>query len=195
MNLFNRIFTTISILILTVLGLSIFLVPGNTNALTSTLLNSLDTLEVGLRILVALVFLALMAFLLWLEFRRSGSRTIGVASSKGGSIRIHTQDVEERIRQDVDAVSDVISVKTRVTERDNAVVAKLDVIASPGVDLVEKGEAIADRVRTTVVEKLGLKLYGKPQVTIKTARNKPVQTTPITPSSPSGPGNGSGNPA
>lgn len=180
MNLFNRVFTIVTILVLTILGLGVIFLPDSMLALTTTLLDITKSLSAaGIRALIGLLFLVLMFFLLWLELRRPGSRTVEVARSTGGRIRITTLHVEERIAQQVDALSGVIAARVRVNERDNAVVAHLDVQASPDVDLIAKGEEIAAITRIAVQDQLGLKLYGKPEITLKSAKSKVVSGTPV----------------
>jgi hypothetical protein len=181
MNLFNRVFTIVLIVILMILGLGVIFLSDNMIILSTNLLNLIKPVDGVIRALVGVAYLVLMFFLLWLEFRRPGSRTVEVARSSGGRIRITTSHVEERIAQQVDALSGVIAARVRVNERDNAVVANLDVQATPDVDLIAKGEEIAAITRIAVQDQLGLKLYGKPNITLKTNKAKTVQGTPVTP--------------
>ena len=179
MNLFNRIFTVASILVLIILGLGILLVPAGLAVLVNSLLQLVDISQGIIRILVAIVVFGIGVLLLWLEFRRPGSRTVEVVRSTGGRIHITTGHVEERIAQQVDALSGVISSRVRVSERDKAVMARVDVQAAPDLDLVAKGEEIATVTRMVVQDQLGLKLYGKPQITIQPSKVKPVPISPV----------------
>ena len=180
MNLFNRIFTIVSLLVLVVLVLSVLFISSQLlNPFVTNLLTLMSAVEASLRALIGLVFMVVVVFLLWLEFRRPGSRTVEVVRSTGGRIRITTGHVEERIAEQVDAMSGIIQSKVRVNERDNAVVAHIDVVAAPNLDLVTKGEDIAAKTREVVQDQLGLKLAGKPQITIKTSKVKPVDVTPV----------------
>ncbi len=182
MNLFNRIFTILSLLVLTVLVLGILLVPPEQlSALATDLFGLVNTVQAALRALISLVFLVIVLFLLWLDLRRPSSRTVEVARSTGGRIHITTNHVEERIAEQIDAMSGIIQARVRVTERDNGVVARIDVLAAPNLDLVTKGEDIAAKTREVVQDQLGLKLTGKPQIVIKTSKLKPAETAPVSP--------------
>lgn len=187
MNLFNRIFTILSLLIVALLVFSILFIPSATLIpWTSILFNGMDSVQAALRALVGLILLIVVLLILWLEFRRPGSRTVEVARSTSGRIRITTGHVEERIAEQVDAMAGIIQAKVKVTERDNAVVTHVDAVAAPNTDLVTKGEDIAAKVREVVQDQLGLKLLGKPMINIKTAKLKPVEATPVTPTPSTG---------
>lgn len=174
MNLFNRIFTIITILILIVVGLAVILMPPALQTASASTLGSIAAIDPVIRAGVAILFTIILFFLLWLEVRRPGSKTVEVVKSTGSRIRITTSHVEERLGQQIDALGGVIKSRVKVGERDGQVVTELEVVASPGLDIVAKGEEIAAIVRMTVADQLGLKLYGKPQITIKTDKVKSV---------------------
>jgi hypothetical protein len=184
MKLFNRIFTIVSLLVLSVLVLGALFIPAPTLTLFMTSLIAALPTDPSLRALIALVFLVIVVFVLWLELRRPGSRTVEVVRSTGGRIRITTAHVEQRIAETVDAMSGVIQTKVHIQERDNAVIARIDVVAAQNLDLVTKGEDVAAKIREVVQDELGLKLAGKPQITIKASKTKPVEVTPV--STPAG---------
>src|ERR1035437_10192661 len=127
MNLFNRIFTIISLVVLAILGVATLVVPAQMLQFASDLANSIHfevfggmtaTARISIRVALALVFALVIFLLLWLETRRGGARHVEVAKASGGRIRIHTSDVESRIQQQVDAVSGILSSRVRVNERD-----------------------------------------------------------------------------
>ncbi len=187
MNLFNRIITIISLLVTTVLVLGILLIPSD--LLTSWLgylFSLVNTMQPALRALISLIFILIVLLILWLELRRPGARTVEVARSTGGRIHITTSHVEERIAEQVDAMSGIIQVKVRVSGRDNGVVARIDVLAAPNLDLVTKGEDIAAKTREVVQDQLGLKMASKPQIVIKTSKLKQVETAPAPPTANNG---------
>jgi len=178
MNIFNRIFTIITIFILTIVGLAVVVLPANLQVASGSVLAAVESIQVSLRFAVALVFIIVMFLLLWLELRRAGSKTVEVARSTGSRIRITTSHVEERLTQQIDALGGVISSRVKVGERDNQVVTQVEVVSSPGLDIIAKGEEIAAIVRVTVTDQLGLKLFGKPQITIKAGKMKAVTIAP-----------------
>lgn len=179
MNTFNRAFTLVGLILLTIFGAATLVAPAlMLNFIdgaaaffhTSVFGGMTDIGRVLVRILLAVIFVAVMLTLVWLEIRGPASRTVEVARATGGRIRLTTRDLEEQIRQRVDAISGVLNVKARVTERDNAVVATLDVEAAADTDLVGKGEEVAAIARNVIQDQYGVKLFNKPQVTIKAAR-------------------------
>ncbi len=187
MNLFNRVFTIVSLVVLTLFGVATLVTPGavllfiNSTASfihISVFAGASDAGRIAVRLLLAIVFIAIVLMLMWLETRRGGSRHVDVAKSSGGQIRIHTSDVEERIAQQVDAISGILTCRVRVNERDRAVIAKLEVQSAPGVDLVAKGEEVAAITRIVVQDQLGLKLKEKPVVTMRSSKPKPIAETP-----------------
>jgi hypothetical protein len=187
MNLFNRIFSIVSLLVLTVLVLGVLLIPPEQlSALTASLFAMVNNVQPALRALISLLLIVIVILLLWLEFRRPGSRTVEVARSTGGRIRITTGHVEDRVAEQIDAMSGVIQSKVRISERDNSVIARVDVVAAPNLDLVTKGEDIAAKTREVIQDQLGLKLSGKPQITIKTSKMKPIAATPSSPTPSTG---------
>ncbi|MCL4504649.1 MAG: alkaline shock response membrane anchor protein AmaP [Chloroflexi bacterium] len=191
MNLFNRIFTFVALVVLAIVGTATLITPdqvllfitNTANTIHGGLLGSVtDAARIAIRIVIALIYIAVILALVWLEIRRPSSRHVEVAKTSGGQIRIHTADVEARIQQQVDAVGGIISARVHVDEKDRAVIAKLDVLAAPGADLVAKGEEVAAVTRIAVQDQLGLKLKDRPLVTIKSGKLKPVAETRARPS-------------
>ena len=179
MNTFNRVFTLAGLILLTIFGAATLVAPAMMlNFIdgiaaffhTSVFGGITDIARVLVRILLAILFVAVMLALVWMEIRGPASRTVEVTRATGGRIRLTTRDIEEQIRQRVDAISGVLHVKVRVTERDNAVVASLDVEAASDTDLVGKGEEVAAITRNVIQDQYGVKLFNKPQVTVKAAR-------------------------
>lgn len=179
MNTFNRAFTLVGLIALTIFGAATLVAPAMTLSFidaaaaffhTSVFGGMTDIARLLVRILLAAIFVGVMLALVWLEIRGPASRTVEVTRATGGRIRLTTRDIEEQIRQRVDAISGVIGVKVRVTERDNAVVAALDVQAAADTDLVGKGEEAAAVTRNVVQDQYGVRLFSKPQVTIRAVR-------------------------
>ncbi|HEY3342598.1 MAG TPA: hypothetical protein VGK81_11295 [Anaerolineae bacterium] len=180
MKLFNRIFTIVSLLVLSALVLgALFISAESLTPLLTNLIRAREILPSNLIALIGLVFLVIVLFLLWLELRRPGARTVEVVRSTGGHIRITTGHVEQRLADQVNAMSGVIQTKVHIHEKDNSVVAHIDVIVAQGLDLVTKGEDVAAKTREVVQDQLGLKLFGKPLITIKSSKTKPVEVTPV----------------
>jgi len=189
MNAFNRIFVIIALIVLLVAGAITLAVPALTLNFIRTTADSMhttffasfsDVARVIVRILLALVWVLLMALLIWVEFRRPGSRTIEVARYTGGSaIRISTAAVADKVEEAVNAAGGIIDAKVKATGRNRAVELRLDVTATKDTNLVQKAEEIASITRQVVQDHLGLKLAGKPEVAIKAKQGKPIKMTPV----------------
>ena len=180
MNTFNRVFTLVGLILLTIFGAATLVAPAmmlgfisNVAGLfhTTIFAGMTDIARILIRILLAVIFVAVMLALVWTEIRGPASRTVEVARATGGRIRLTTRDLEEQIRQRVDAISGVLGVNVKVSERDNSVVTMIEVTTAPDADLVSKGEEVAAVTRNVIQDQYGVKLFGKPQVTVKAAKS------------------------
>lgn len=177
MNRFNRIFTIVALVFLTIFGAATLLVPEALAGLIISTGQSVNNISGGtpvaqwaVRILLTLVFVGIMGLLLWMELRQSGVRSILVMRSTGsGKLRVSVKAIGDRVKEGVNGLSGVISADVLVNARKNALALKLDVLTSHGTDLVVKGEEIVGTVRNIVQEQLGLKLFAKPDITLKAA--------------------------
>lgn len=189
MNTFNRIFVIVTLGVLLVLGAFVLVTPAGFLALMQSIANWFrgtvfaaysDTGRVLVRLILAIVWIALIGLLLWWEVRRPGSRHIEIARYTGGStIRISTDAVQEKVKEQVDAIAGVLESKVHATGRNRAVELSLDVSVTKDVDLVAKAEEVAAVTRQVVQDQLGLKLAGKPQVAVKAKAGKPAIAKPL----------------
>ncbi len=188
MNTFNRVFVIVTLAVLLVLGAFALVTPAGLLSLMQAIANWFrgtvfaaysDTGRVLVRLILAIIWVTLFGLLLWWEVRRAGSRSIEIARYTGGStIRIGTDAVQEKVKEQVDAIAGVIDVKVHATGRNRAVELSLDVSVTKDVDLVAKAEEIAAVTRQVVQDQLGLKLAGKPQVAIKAKAGKSAPPKP-----------------
>jgi hypothetical protein len=193
MNVFNRLFTVAGMILLLAAGLLALLSPATAIAIPQTIADSIrtnffgtmtDTARFGVRLLAAVIFALIMAGVLWLELRRPVQRTIEVGRESGASttIRISTDAVESKVRDKVDNLDGVIGSKVRAVTRNKGVDVSIDVRATKDTDLVAKAEEVSALTRMIVQDELGLKLHGKPQVTITpTAGKARVARKPLFP--------------
>ncbi len=191
MKTFNRIFTLVGLILLTIFGAATLGAPAmmlnfidSAAALfhTSIFGGMSDIVRILVRILLAVIFVAVMLTLVWMEIRRPALRTIEVTRPNGERVWLIARDLEELICQRVDAISGVLRVKARVTARDKAVFASLQVEAAEDADLVAKREEAAAMAHNIIQDEYGVRLFSKPHVTVKAARppafrpSKPAQT-------------------
>jgi len=188
MNAFNRIFVIVTLVVLLVLGAFALVTPAGLLSAMQSIANWFrgtvfaaysDTGRVLVRLILAIVWVALIGLLLWREVRRTSSRHIEIARYTGGStIRISTDAVQEKVKEQVDAIAGVIESKVHATGHNRAVELKLEVSVTKDVDLIAKAEEVAAATRQIVQDQLGLKLAGKPQVAIKAKAGRPITPKP-----------------
>jgi hypothetical protein len=188
MNAFNRIFVIVTLVVLLVLGAFALVTPAGLLSAMQSIANWFrgtvfaaysDTGRVLVRLILAIVWVALIGLLLWREVRRTSSRHIEIARYTGGStIRISTDAVQEKVKEQVDAIAGVIESKVHATGHNRAVELKLEVSVTRDVDLIAKAEEVAAATRQIVQDQLGLKLAGKPQVAIKAKAGRPITPKP-----------------
>jgi hypothetical protein len=189
---FNRIFVLVMLSLLLVLGAFVLIAPAAWLSLMRSIADWFrgtvfvaysDTGRVLARVLMAVVWAALIGSLIWLELRQGSSRDIEIVHHAGEStIRISTEDVRERVKSQVDAIPGVLGSKVHVIGRDRAVELKLDVTVTKDLDLVAKAEEVALVARQVAQDQLGLRLAGKPQVSIRAkAGSSPIAPAPARP--------------
>jgi hypothetical protein len=132
---FNRIFVLVMLSLLLVLGAFVLIAPAAWLSLMRSIADWFrgtvfvaysDTGRVLARVLMAVVWAALIGSLIWLELRQGSSRDIEIVHHAGEStIRISTEDVRERVKSQVDAIPGVLGSKVHVIGRDRAVELKL----------------------------------------------------------------------
>ncbi len=191
MNLFNRIFVIVTLALLIPLGAFALIWPAGMLGLMHALADAAragffgNFTDVGrfiARLNLAILWVVLLGALLWLEMRRGTSQTIEVARYSGdNTLRISTAAVAEKISESVNALEGVIEAKVKATGRNRAVEVSVDVTASQDTDLVMKAEEVASLTRHIVQTELGLRLAGKPQVSIKAKKGVVRRSLPQLP--------------
>jgi hypothetical protein len=182
MNAFNRVFTIVAAIALMVLGVLalglpwvlIGLVEGLGTTIKTLSGNTADTApvaEIAVRVLFVLVWLGLFGGLLWMELRKTNAASIQVMRTAGGSkVQVTTKAVQDRVRQKIDAISQVMDVTVTVVAKKKALEAiQIYSVVAHDTDLVSKGKEIETAVREVVQEELGLNLMTEPTVTLKAA--------------------------
>jgi len=178
MNLFNRIFTIVSLTILLVLGAAALVSPGEVLALMHLAADAARVFVFGsapdltrllVRLLGAVLWIAVIGGLLWLEVRRRPSTMLTVIRRDGGAmIQVSARTVEARIDEAVDALPGVIAAQTTARPRSKGVEIAIDVRATHATDPVARASEAAEVVRSIVQGELGLRLAGDPQISVRT---------------------------
>lgn len=181
MNIFNKVFTILTLIVGLITGILAILFPQTALAAVNGLAASFHTSyfpgSEGLarflaRAPLAIALVAVIVSVLFLELRAPRSSTIEVARATGGKLRVTTSSVESKILQAVNAMPDVLSSRVRVATRGTAITAHIEAVTPDTVDILAKGDEIAGGVRSVVQEQLGLKMQDKPHVVIRPTRVK-----------------------
>ncbi len=190
MNIFNRVVVVILLLVL-MIGVTVVLVRPQAVLVDvgdrlMTFGYSLDGFQrpwillVG-GILIALIFDALMLFLLIREIRPKRKRYIQVQEVSGGMATISTESVVQQLEYAIDPISGIIKVKPTVAAKRNKVQVNVEVTIGAKHSVPNMASDLVDVVRQVIVSDLGLQIAGSPKVQIKVAT--PDQKRPPTPKS------------
>jgi len=82
---------------------------------------------------------------------------------------VTTDSIAQRLTFNIDQLSEVISVKPKITAKGKGVHVRLNVETGPEIDVPAKTEEISQVAREVIEERMGLKLAGKLEISIKHA--------------------------
>jgi hypothetical protein len=129
--------------------------------------------------IAGMVDLVLVLFIL-LELRRPrGSIRVEKA---GGEVLVALTSIADRLKHDVNQLSDVVRTRPNVSARRKGVVVELDVEAEAGVNVPDKAEQIVGVARRVVEEDMGLELARPPKVKLRIAPRSKTPRAPVRPS-------------
>jgi uncharacterized alkaline shock family protein YloU len=183
MNTINRVVVVVVLAVLAILCcvLSVgakWIVPVIAEQL-NVLAGSLDSLSpvaaliIGAAIGLASVFV--LVCLIILEIRPPKAKFIRVEKATGGEVELDASSIVDRLKQEVDALPGVISVRPKIAVKRNGVVVDLKADVAEGLDLPIQGERIADTIRKVVEDTIGLKMAKLPKVSLRTVRAPTAQ--------------------
>ena len=189
MNAVNRVLMVILLLVAIVLCTTSLVVPAwmfdavaRQLAVLADFLSSLQWyVRVPLGVLFALILDVIFVLLILLEVRRPTPKNIRVKKTAGGEVLISVASIADRLRYEVDQLSNVLRSKSKVSTRRAGVLVELDVEMAAGIDVPEKAEQIVEVARRVLEEKMGLKLARPPRVNLRTV---PYPKTPKGPAKP-----------
>jgi len=119
--------------------------------------------------LLAVLTFVVCGLLLWLELRRPRGKAVRVRKVSGEEAKVTTDSIAQRLTFNIDQLSEVISVKPKITARGKGVHVRLNVETGPEIDVPAKTEEISKVAREVIEERMGLKLAGKLEISIKHA--------------------------
>lgn len=170
MNVFNRLFATVILLLILIAGVVMGAFPFASLGFIREGVTWLETLlrqEQELRPVlfvigqIAAVLLALLipGLLLWLEVRRPRPGAAPVTMVEGvAQARVTTDSVAQRLGWHLSQLADVLSVRPIVRASGRRVDVELEVETMPEIEVPMKTEEVAAVTREVVEERMGLQL-------------------------------------
>jgi hypothetical protein len=180
MNVFNRLVMIVLLVVsMIVLPVVLVLVPARPDIVAVMGQQGLSRLMAmgeqnrllfiaGGALLAVLVFVV-CGLLLWLELRRPRGKAVKVRKVSGEEAKVTTDSIAQRLTFNIDQLSEVISVKPKITAKGKGVHVRLNVETGPEIDVPAKTEEISQVAREVIEESMGLKLAGKLEINIKHA--------------------------
>ncbi len=178
MNTFNRIIIVVVLLILMVTLTAVFILPhvlliniGEWLVHIGTFFRDqvIGAWRLGGGILLALLTDLLILLLIFLEVRPARKRFIRVQQVTGGMATISAESIVQQLAYTLDPVLGVIKVTPKVNAKGDKVRAIVDVEVEAGVDIPGLAGQLMEMVKTTLTGKLGLQVYGQPEIRLKVA--------------------------
>jgi hypothetical protein len=186
MNVFNRLVMIVLLVVgmivlpvVIVLPVMLVMVPARADIVTITVQEALSRLITSggqnqLLFVVVGISLAILTFivcglLLWLEVRRPRGKAVRVRKVSGDEARVTTDSIARRLEYNIDQLAEVVSVKPKITAKGSGVHVRLNVETGPEIDVPAKTEEISQVAREVIEERMGLKLAGKLEISIKHA--------------------------
>ena len=174
MRVFNKVVVIIVILVAMPVSTLLLVMPDLTTVALSEVFAGLAERVAGLEqqfrlamALAALVIDIALLLLLYLELRRKPTPGGKVTRVRGGEGEVSLEAIRQRVHHHVSQLPDVVEVKPAVSAKGGRVIVALDVVTSPHVNVPKKLDEIVQVVRESVTGGMGLKLRGKPSVSIR----------------------------
>ena len=176
MNTINRVVIVILLLTLMVLLTTVFVLPhvvftnvGEWMMQWGEFFSTLDPqwLRWVVGLFLALILDALIAFLIFLEVRRTRKQYIRVQQVTGGMATISIESIVQQLQYNLDPIADVIKVAPKVNSKRDKVQAVVNVEVSAGANVPSMATALMGVVQKVLIDTLGLQVYGQPEVRIK----------------------------
>lgn len=117
---------------------------------------------------LAVVLVAILGTLLWLEILAVQRRGVRIRTAEGGSAEVETNSIGRRLEWHLDQLAEIITVVPSVKPRGSSVDIKLEIEATPDVDIPLKTDEVVEVTRDIIEQDLGLKL-GKLDVHMRCA--------------------------
>jgi hypothetical protein len=175
MELFNRVVVILFLLALIpifTVGLivpreAIQLLRDGLDQIEGQLAPSVSTKQLLISGGLALLIDGLLVFLLYLQVRRPAVRAVPVQQVEGGQAQIVVSSIVDRLEYHIDRLPGVLKVKPRIITHRRGVEVVLEVETVADVNVRAAIEEISALTRRVVEDEMGLKLKGKPKLSLR----------------------------
>lgn len=113
-----------------------------------------------------LIFALLGVMLLILELAPPESGSVHVAQAGSGDVRIDTDEVQQRLEEELRAMPGLGDVQVAVSSRGGKAETRLDLYIAPDADLAAVTDAACRRARDVIEVRLGVELASPPQAKV-----------------------------
>lgn len=137
--------------------------------------------RVAVGVLFALTLDIICVLFIIAELRWPAPRFIRAEKTTGGEVRVSIHSIADRLKYEVDQLSNVLRCKPKISAKRGGVVVELDVETAAGVDVPVKAEQIVETAQVVIEEKLGLKLARPPKVNLHTVPYPKATLVPVKP--------------
>jgi hypothetical protein len=146
--------------------------PGWLTGLGTYLGTHTDTLSRIVLSLALAIFLLLALALIIFELAPAPERSLKVSSVKAGNAVLGTDVIAERIERDVRAVESVTDAKVTAQGRGKGVDVAVDLSVDPDANLSQVSERVAELIRDSVENRMGVALAAPPRVILHDSGGK-----------------------
>jgi len=165
MNVLNRAVVVLEVLLLVVLLIVMSIVPFTVlERLQNAVQQVQDTLQLDsprsylVFLLAAVLLIALLILLLWLEIRPQAKKSVTVRGRNGTEAVVSTSSVAQSLQYHIREVPDVFKVKPTVRGKRGGLDILLDLETKPEIDIPSKMEEVSQAARDLVESKMGLRI-------------------------------------
>jgi len=192
MNIFNRIVIVLLSLVAIILCSTLLIAPVAVLRAVALQAGSLaDALTaqpwyvvLGVGVVVALLFDAVLCILIVCEVYRPPQRAIRIEKAAGGVVMVSVASIADRLKYELDQLPGVLRVRPKVRGKRGGVVLDLDVEVAFDANVPEKSERILETARRVVEDDMGLKVSRPPKVNLQSVSYSQGWRTVVKPPSP-----------
>jgi hypothetical protein len=162
MNIFNRIFTVLVLLCLSVLSVismvNVFARLFKWSVVANRFLSSTSNVNVFIAGLLFLLLLAVFIGLIILEFYKRKSKTAPLSAVKSGGAMVNLISAAQQIKEELLKVEDISDLRVEVLSKSDGVIINIYAKLAKGLNVSEKMQQVIDMSSKFASENLGFKI-------------------------------------